>query len=72
MFPVTIGALHVYLVPTGTLVCGVGFPVVGVKLNAEPLQATNVLAGIKGTAPTTMLTENVGTTQPLDAVGVTV
>ena len=72
MFPVTIGALHVYFVPAGTFVCGVGLPVVGEKLNAEPLQATNVLAGIKGTAPTTILTENVDPTQPLDAVGVTV
>jgi len=40
--PVTAGTGHVYVVPTGTIVAGVGFPSTGLTVNVAPLQIEGV------------------------------
>ena len=46
--PEPVGAVHVYLVPAGTIVAAVGTPFTGVTVNAVPLQMVVVWFGISG------------------------
>ena len=72
--PVTIGNPHVYVVPAGTIVAGVGTPFDGAAENVPPLQIVAVWFGITGVGFTVIVTVNDGPLQVPAApeVGVTV